>query len=168
MNARQLTNVALLVALSGVGSFVKLAPWTIAIGDAGPWSIALDTAPGFFAALMIGPAEGALVCLLGHLVAAAINGFPLTPVFHMELALALAAVGAVGGFCRRLIGRLNATLIMILLYCLACPGVLALLPNPMGRALYGYLIFPMIFGATANGLVAGGAAEILERSRRRQ
>jgi uncharacterized membrane protein len=73
---RSLCHCAMLIALSAVGSLVKLQG-----------SIALDSAPGYFAALYLGPGAGAVVGGLGHILTAVTSGFPLTVVMHMIVAL---------------------------------------------------------------------------------
>lgn len=92
----RLARIAVFCALSVVGSFIHLP---------GPiQTVALDSAPGFFAALLFGPVDGAVVTGIGHVATSAINGFPLG-VLHVPIALGLAASGCAIG-C---INRLNAS-----------------------------------------------------------
>lgn len=141
---RRLVYSGLLIALSIIGSYVKL----------GPLSIALDAAAGFLAALTLGPAAGALVCSMGHLGVALATGFPLTPVFHLAVALTMAGVGAAGGAAAPRFGYLAATVIMVLLNGAAAPAVLALLPNPLGTGLFLAMVGPLSLAAAVNGAVA--------------
>lgn len=90
--AVRIARLAILTALSAVGSLIKIPS---PIG-----SLALDSAPGFFTALMVGPYDGALVCGLGHLATAAISGFPLG-LLHLPIALGMALAGAVIGLMNR-------------------------------------------------------------------
>lgn len=151
---RQLTRMAMLIALSVIGAFIKL----------GLSSIAMDAAPGFFAALFLGPGEGALVCMLGHLAVAAATGFPLSLPFHLVIALVMALVGAVGGFTARRFGKLLSTVVMILLNGVGSPAALALVPNPMGTALFAAYVMPLTIAAAVNGLVAWAVAEVVNRA----
>jgi len=145
--------LGLLIALSAIGAFVKL----------GPWSIAFDAAAGFVAALLLGPASGALVCGLGHLAAAAATGFPLTLPFHLAVALAMAGVGAAGGLTARRFGPTAGAAALVLSNGLLAPALLSLLPNPMGTGLFVALAGPLTAGAAANAAVALPAAVALKR-----
>ena len=89
----QLTRISALSALSVVGSFIHLP---------GPvQTVAFDSAPGFFAALLYGPLDGAAVCGLGHIATSIVNGFPLG-ILHLPIALGLALAGAgMGSFNRK-------------------------------------------------------------------
>lgn len=155
MKTRQLTLMALLIALSVVGAFVKL----------GPWSIAMDAAPGFFAALLLGPASGAFVCLVGHLAVAVATGFPLSLPFHLVIAVVMGLVGAAGGFAARRFGRVAAAAVMILLNGVGSPALLALLPNPMGTGLFAAMVLPLTAAAAVNGVAALAVAEVLSRAK---
>ena len=141
---RRLVVTGLLIALSVIGSYVKF----------GPFSIALDSAAGFVAALLLGPAAGALVCFLGHLTVAGLTGFPLTPLFHLFTALAMAGVGAAGGLTARRFGPWPAAVVMVLANGFAAPLLLSLLPNPLGAGLLAVLWLPLTLAASANALVA--------------
>jgi uncharacterized membrane protein len=87
--------VATLAALSAVGSFIHLP---------GPVStVAFDSAPGFFAALFFGATDGAIVCGIGHMATAIVNGFPLG-ILHVPIALGLALAGCATGFFNKRLG----------------------------------------------------------------
>ncbi|MFZ5815785.1 MAG: ECF transporter S component [Bacillota bacterium] len=140
VQTKNLVYSGLLIALSVIGSYVKL----------GPWSIGLDSTAGFLAALTLGPAAGALVCAIGHLAVAMVTGFPLTPVFHLAVAVAMAGVGAAGGLVVKRFGPLAAAVTMVLLNGAAAPALLALLPNPMGLGLFAALVAPLTLAAAVN------------------
>ncbi|MGA3406539.1 MAG: ECF transporter S component, partial [Candidatus Bathyarchaeia archaeon] len=64
--------------LSVVGSFIHLP---------GPvQTVAFDSAPGFFAALLYGPLDGAAVCGLGHLATAIVNDAADGQQFFLDVA----------------------------------------------------------------------------------
>lgn len=136
--------LALLIACSALGAYIKL----------GPSSIALDAMSGFVAALLFGPAAGALVCGLGHLAAAAATGFPLTLPFHLAVAGAMALVGAAGGWTAQRFGPTWAALALVLANGLLAPALLSLLPNPLGFGLFAALALPLTLAGAANALLA--------------
>jgi len=80
---RQLAIMGLLVALSAVGSFIKIPSPT--------GTVALDSAPGYLAAYLLGGSEGAIVASFGHLLTAVTAGFPLGLPIHAIIALQMAA-----------------------------------------------------------------------------
>jgi len=152
---RRLAYLGILIALSVVGAYVKL----------GPWSIALDSNAGFLAALIFGPAAGALVSAAGHLAVAVATGFPLTPLFHLYVAVAMAGVGAVGGLAASRFGRPVAAAVIVVANGVVAPALLSLLPNPMGRALFMAMVLPLTLAAAVNALLALVLAMALQRSR---
>ncbi|HYG59963.1 MAG TPA: ECF transporter S component [Symbiobacteriaceae bacterium] len=149
---RRLVAFGLLYALSVIGSYIKV----------GPMSIALDSAPGFLAALAMGPGPGALICALGHLTVALLTGFPLTPPFHLAVAVTMAGVGALGGFTAARFGRWAGAAVLVAANGVAAPAVLSLLPNPMGRGLFAALLVPLLLGAGVNAVIAAVAAKGLK------
>lgn len=124
----QLTRIATLSALSVVGSFIHLP---------GPvQTVAFDSAPGFFAALMFGPVDGAAVCGIGHVATSIVNGFPLG-ILHIPIALGLALAGAATGSFNRKFGLLpgagigvfiNTALIVVAIPAMGWQATLAFLP----------------------------------------
>lgn len=145
----------MLIALSAIGGLIKL----------GPYSIALDTAAGFLAALILGPAAGALVCGLGHLASAGTAGFPLSPLFHLLVAAAMAGVGALGGMAASRFGVTAGALALVLANGLLAPGLLALAPNPLGTGLFAALVLPLTLAATANAVLAVALTGALRKAR---
>lgn len=145
--------LGILVALSALGAYVRL----------GPWSIAFDSMSGFVAALLLGPGPGALVSALGHLAAAGVTGFPLTLPFHLLVALAMAGVGAAGGAVARRHGLGMGVAALILTNGLVAPALLAVLPNPLGVGLFAAMAVPLTAAATANGFAALAISLALKR-----
>ena len=74
-NTKILVLVALFVALSFVGSHLKIFG-----------TIAFDSLPGFLAALLLGPVYGAAIGFLGHLFTALTSGFPFSLPLHFVIA----------------------------------------------------------------------------------
>lgn len=81
VSARKLAIMAIFIALSAVGSLIKIPS---PLG-----SIGLDSAPGFFAAVAFGGWVGFAVIAVGHLLSAAIVGFPLTLPVHLAVAVGM-------------------------------------------------------------------------------
>jgi uncharacterized membrane protein len=80
LNTSFLVKIALLTALSVIGSYIKFP------GPVG--SIALDSLPGFLGAILLGGKGGALILVLGHFLSAINSGFPLGPI-HILIAFIL-------------------------------------------------------------------------------
>ena len=80
-SVRKLAIMAVFIALSAVGSLVKIPS---PLGTVG-----LDSAPGFFAALAFGGWVGFIVIAVGHLLASAIVGLPLTLPVHLAIAIGM-------------------------------------------------------------------------------
>jgi uncharacterized membrane protein len=78
LSARSLAIMAIFIALSAVGSLIKIPS---PVG-----SVGLDSAPGLFAAIGFGPLVGFIVISIGHLLTAGIVGFPLTLPVHLAIA----------------------------------------------------------------------------------
>lgn len=150
---KRLILVGLLVALSVVGAFIRL----------GPWSLAFDATAGFVAALLMGPGPGAAVCAIGHLAAAYATGFPLSPPLHLMIALTMALVGAAGGAAAARSGRLTGAALMVVANGVAAPALLTLLPNPLGRGLFLATVLPLTAASALNAAVALLAAAALVR-----
>lgn len=73
--------MAIFIALSAVGALIKIPSPT--------GTVALDAAPGYFAALGWGYAEGAIVIALGHLFTSVTVGFPLGIPVHLIIAVGM-------------------------------------------------------------------------------
>jgi len=78
ISTKNLVIVALFIALSYVGSYLKLFG-----------TIAFDSLPGFLAALVLGPVYGAAIGFLGHVFTALTSGFPMGPL-HLVIAASMA------------------------------------------------------------------------------
>lgn len=79
IKTKNLVITALFIALSFVGSYIKIFG-----------TIAFDSLPGFLAALLLGPVYGAAIGLLGHLFTALTSGFPLTIPMHLNVSVSMA------------------------------------------------------------------------------
>ena len=79
MNTKNLVITALFIAITFIGSYIKIFG-----------SIAFDSFPGFLAALLFGPVIGAAIGFLGHLLTALSSGFPLSVPLHIVIAFSMA------------------------------------------------------------------------------
>jgi uncharacterized membrane protein len=77
MKGRMISWMAILIALSVVGSSIKIPA---VVG-----SVALDVFPAIIAAALFGKGPGAIVGAVGHLISAMLSGFPLGPM-HLLIA----------------------------------------------------------------------------------
>ena len=157
LRPQALARIAVLVALSGAGAFVKFPS---PVG-----TVAMDAAPGYLAAFALGPTAGALVAAVGHLFSALLTGFPLTVPFHLLVALAMAAAGGSAGWLRRRAGPVAGVVGAVLVNGFLAPWLLAFVPNPLGRGLFLALLLPLVVAALANAVVAAAAERLLARTR---
>ena len=145
-SARRIAIIAIFVALSAVGALIKIPS---PIG-----SIGLDSVPGYFCALAFGFPEGAIVIAIGHLLSAAVTGFPLTIPFHLAIAVSMAAVACVF----RLIGKKGtvvAVVIAVVVASLLNSFGLALWLLPLGGwGLYVANIVPLLVASAVNAIIA--------------
>jgi uncharacterized membrane protein len=106
-STESLIYLAVLIALSFIGSLIKIGPGG---------SIALDSMPAFFAALLMGPVAGSVVGFVGHMLTAMTGGFPFTLPIHLIIAVEMAGICWIFGIMAE---RLN----------IAVPAVTAVILN---------------------------------------
>lgn len=158
---RRVARMAILVALSAVGAFIKIPSPT--------GTVALDAAPAFLGAIAFSPVEGSIVGALGHLLSALTTGFPLGLPIHLLVAAEMALFVWIFGVVAR---RVNVWLAMVVGILLNGVGGAALMIPIGGVGLFTSLVVPLLVGATINvvvavlawrALVAAGLAEPLGR-----
>lgn len=137
--------MAMLVALSAVGATIKFPSLT--------GTPALDSLPGFLAAFLLGPGQGAAVAALGHLLTAYLSGFPMTLPVHGVVALEMAGVAAVAGRLRRRRGLLAATAWIVVGNGLLAPAPFLLWPG-FGPAFVAAMLGPLLVASALNGVGA--------------
>lgn len=145
----RVVRIASLTALSVIGSFIHLP---------GPvQTVAFDSAPGFFAALFFGPIDGAVVCGLGHMATAIVNGFPLG-VLHLPIAIGLGFAGAAMGVFNRRLGIVPAVAVAV-----AINTALVIVAVPVLGWAASLSFTPFLaFAALANAAVASIAYRTLK------
>lgn len=151
----KLVYVALLVALSFIGSLIKIQG-----------SIALDSLPGFFSALFLNPALGALVAALGHILTAMTSGFPLTIVIHIIIMTMMALAAYVFGVIYKKYNIVIASIIAILLNSVVELLILMPITKWLGFPLSGWAFFlamigPLTLASAVNIILAGVVYELI-------
>lgn len=152
-NPKRLAIMAIFIALSAVGSFIKIPSPVGTIG--------LDSAPGFFAALAFGGFEGAVIIALGHILTSAVVGFPLTIPLHLVIAVLMALWAIIFRWVTRKIGLIPAMIAAIFLN-----GVVSsFIMYPMGGmgAVIGVMPF-LVIGSAINVILSGIAYQALKKS----
>lgn len=156
LSARKLAIMAIFIALSAVGALIRIPS---PVG-----TVALDAAPGFFVALGFGGWMGAVVALVGHLLTAAITGFPLTLPVHLVIGVGMGACAWVFGWLGRK-GTAGLVAGFVLALLINSP-VLALIMLPMGGwALYIATVPSLAVGAAVNLAIATIAYLPLRKTR---
>lgn len=143
MKTKKLVVVSLLVALSVVGSFIKIPSPT--------GTIALDSLPGYLGAAILPLPLGAAVGALGHLISALTVSFPLGFPLHLFIALQMAVYVGVFGYLNKKGYKIMAIIIAVILNGLAAP---ALLIPIMGAGIFWALLLPLIAGSAVNIILA--------------
>lgn len=136
--------MGLFIALSAVGAFIKVPSPT--------GTVAFDSAPGFVAALLLGPGPGAAAAALGHLFTSLFAGFPLTLPIHIIIALEMAAFAAIYGY----IGKKNLPVgvaAVSLLNGIISPATFILMPQ-FGIAFFTAMVIPLLVASAANVIVS--------------
>lgn len=147
--------LAVLIALAAVGAMIKIPSPT--------GTVALDAAPGFLAALLLGPTPGAIVAGLGHLASAGIVGFPLGLPLHLFIALQMVVVAILIGYTNRHLGTVYAMIIGIVANGIAAPAAFIVVPG-FGLPFFLAMVVPLLVASTINVVVAGLVYRALSRT----
>jgi putative membrane protein len=150
LTPRRVARIAILVALSGAGAFIKIPSPT--------GTVALDSAPGYLAAAVFSPLEGGIVGALGHLISAATAGLPLGLPVHLIVAAEMFLFAWVFGWLSRRVGLLAGGVAAALLNGLLAPAILI----PVGGlGMYVAQVVPLLAGSAINIVVAAVAGVAL-------
>lgn len=146
VSVRHLAVMAVFIALSAVGSLVKIPSQ---LG-----TVALDSAPGFFAAVGFGGWVGFVVLAVGHLLTSAIVGFPLTLPLHAAIAVGMGGCG----LAFRWLGRREHPgwlVVAVVVTALLNSVALGLLVLPLGGwGMYLAAVPSLLLGAAVNLVIA--------------
>jgi riboflavin transporter len=144
---RILVLLALFTAMCIVGAYIKIPnPITS--------SIAFDSLPAYLAALVLGGIPGAAVAFLGHMVSAALGGFPMSLPIHLFIATQMAVIMIIFSFIAKKINLTAAIIAGILLNGIAAPAALILIPG-MGLPVFLGALVPLTAASIFNVSLAG-------------
>jgi uncharacterized membrane protein len=157
---------ALFIAMAVIGANIKIYG-----------SVAFDSMPAFLAAVLLGGPYGAIVGFLGHMVSAALSGFPLTLPMHIVIAFEMAIICFITGFItnnvklpvprnetvRETVQLVIAMVIAFLLNGFASPLILIVWPGMGGLATYFVYLPPLVIATAANVVLAGVLAFALKK-----
>jgi uncharacterized membrane protein len=99
MRIRNLVYTSIFIALCFVGAQIKIMG-----------SIAFDSMAGFLGALILGPAYGALIGAIGHLLTAATSGFYMTLPVHLIIMVGMAGTMYAFGISYKYLSKKNKTI----------------------------------------------------------
>ncbi|EHO49978.1 ECF transporter S component [Lentilactobacillus kisonensis] len=135
---------AMLLALCVIGANVKIMG-----------SVAFLPAPAFLGAILLGPIFGGFLGVFGHLVSAALAGFPLTLPIHLIIAVAMGICMLVFGWLRQRLGKetIKGVIIAdIVGYAINVPIELVLMYPLLKQAVYVYFV-PLTIATILNLIV---------------
>ncbi len=156
VSAKSLAIMAIFIALSAVGSLIKIPS---PLG-----SIGLDSAPGYFAAVGFGGWIGFIVIAVGHLLSSAIVGFPLTLPVHLAVALGMGVCALVF----RWLGRkgLGGLIVAVVVAALLNSFALGLIVLPIGGwGMYLGAVPSLLVAAVVNLVIAAVAYYAVRNSK---
>lgn len=145
-NTRFIVLLGLFIAMSVVGGYIKVPnPITS--------SVAFDSLPAFVAALVLGGIPGAIVGFLGHMVSAALGGFPLSLPIHLLIGAQMGIIMFIFSFVARKINIIVASVIGIILNGVAAPACFILIPS-LGLPAFAALVLPLTIASVLNIILA--------------
>ena len=153
-NVKRLAIMAIFIALSAVGALIKIPSPVGTIG--------MDSAPGFFSALAFGGLTGAVVIAFGHLLTAAVMGFPMSIPVHLYIALQMALWAGIYRWVQQKIGLIPAVIVAIILN--GVVSAFAMLPMMGMGGVLGLLPF-LVVGAALNVIISAVAYKGIKGSR---
>src|SRR5699024_8922909 len=142
MDIKKISLLALFIALSVIGSFIKIPA---VVG-----SIALDAFPALLAVVLIGTTAGAVVAGMGHMVSAYIGGMTLG-LFNVIVAMGMVLMVWVFGVIYKSDCRMLAGVIFVLCNSFMIPLPFAFI---MSMPFYVALIPSLLVGASVNTVIA--------------
>ena len=155
LSVKRISIMAVFIALSAVGALIKIPSPVGTIG--------LDSAPGFFSAIAFGSLEGAVIIALGHMLTAAVTGFPLTIPIHTFIALQMALWALSFRWVNKKLGLIAAVIACIVLNGVVSSFTMMLLGGGFGAVL-GVMPF-LIIGSAINVIIAAVAYRVIKSSK---
>jgi uncharacterized membrane protein len=148
METRKMIRVAIFIAMSAVGGFIKIPSPTM--------TVAFDSLPGYLAAALFGGWQGALVGALGHIFSAWTVSFPLSIPMHVFIAVQMAFFCWTFGFIFNKGHKTVAIVVATLLNGVAAPAMLIPI---LGKGIFAALLLPLLVGSAVNILLAAVLAQ---------
>jgi uncharacterized membrane protein len=151
--ARRVARMAIFIALSAVGSLIKIPSPT--------GTVALDSGPGYFSAISFGWLEGGIVAAFGHILTAATTGFPLSIPIHLIIAVEQFLWAALFWLVKDKVNIWVAVVVATF-----CNGILGdLIAIPLGGiGLFTALLPGLVLASAINTILAALAYLIVKRS----
>lgn len=148
VDVKALVYMALLIAISYVGSFIKIFQ-----------SIAIDSLPGYFAAFFINPLAGAVVAAAGHMLTAINSGFPSTLPIHIITMFGMGIGAYLVGYTYRKVNGIAACIVGVIFNGPILLGILwpitTMLGMPLaGKAFFMMLLLPLTLASSINVILA--------------
>jgi hypothetical protein len=151
---RRVVLMALFIALSAAGAGIHIP------GVLG--TPALDSMAGYLGAMAFGAAFGAPVAALGHLLTAALSGFPLTLPVHLAIAALMAVAAGTTGWLWRRLGPLAAIVWGILFNGVIEPALFIPIPG-FGPAFFAASVGQLVIASALNVGLASALCYALQR-----
>ncbi len=153
-SVRRIAIIAIFIALSAVGALIKIPSPVGTIG--------MDSAPGYFAAIAFGAAEGSIVIAVAHLLTSAVVGFPLSIPVHLVIAVQMAVWALIFRWVNRKLGLIAAIVAAIALNGIV--GSLTVFPAGGMGAVLAVMPF-LLVGSAVNVIIAGIAYKGIKGSK---
>ena len=141
---KTLALMGMFIGLSAIGAAIKLPSPT--------GTVAFDSAPGFAAALILGPGYGALAAALGHLFTSLFSGFPMTIPLHLLVAVQMSVAAGVYGLLKQK-SFVIAIIAAVLINGIGAPACFILIPG-FGMGFFLGMVVPLLVASLANVLVS--------------
>lgn len=145
MISKKTKNLALMgmfIALCAIGATIKVPSPT--------GTVAFDSAPGFMAAIFLGPRYGAITAALGHFFTSLFAGFPMSIPMHLFVACQMAFFAWAYGIIAKK-NLILGTIVASLLNAVLAP---ALMIPFFGVSFFTGMIIPLLVASFANVFAA--------------
>jgi Protein of unknown function (DUF1393). len=157
IKTKQIAVMGLFIAMCVVGGYIKIPN---PVTD----SIAFDSLPAFLGALILGGIPGAILGFLGHMISAAIGGFPLTLPIHIFIALEMAVIMYIFSFVTKKINIFVGVIIAIILNGIISPALFIPLPG-YGIAFFTGSVIFLTVATVLNVVIASIIFQSLKKSK---
>ena len=154
LGVRRVAIISVFVALSAVGALIKIPSPVGTIG--------LDSAPGFFSAVAFGSLEGMVIIALGHMLTAAVVGFPLTIPIHLFIAVQMGLWALAFRWVSKKLGLIPAVLVGIVLNGVVSSFTMMLIGG--WGAVVGVMPF-LVVGSAINIVISALAYKVIYESK---